>query len=60
LNITQFKEEEISEFLSQAMEKISGAPKKAIQMLSNDVFDPFYSILYHLDSVSLGVRKDLI
>lgn len=60
INVTNFSESELNEYLSQAMEKISGAPKKAIYMLTNDVFDPFYSILFHLDQVSLTIRKDLI
>ena len=58
--MTKLSEDEINDYLSQAMEKISGASKKSINILNSDVFDAFYSILFHLEHCSLSIRKDLV
>jgi len=42
------------------MEKLSGGHKKSVQIMSNDFFDPLYSILFYLENVSITVRKELI
>lgn len=33
---------------------------KSLRILTNEVFDPIYSILFHIDSVSLTVRKEVL
>lgn len=45
--------------LEGVSERICSA-SKCLQILSNDNFDMIYSILYYLDEIPIGVRKDLI
>ena len=42
------------------MESIGGDRKQSLKILTNDVFDPIYSILFHLEDVSTTVRKELL
>ena len=42
------------------MSTLGARSKNCFNILSNEVFDPLYSILYHLDGMTLQVRKELI
>ena len=33
---------------------------KSLRILTNEVFDPIYSILFHMESVSITVRKEVL
>lgn len=39
---------------------MGGDRNKSLKILSNEIFDPIYSILFHLEEVSLTVRKELL
>jgi hypothetical protein len=59
-NVGQWSEEKCLEEVSNVMEKLSGGHKKSVQIMTNDMFDPLYSILFYLENVSVTVRKELI
>ena len=39
---------------------MGGDRNKSLKILTNDCFDPIFSILFHLEDVSLTVRKELL
>ena len=59
INVGQLKDREIQESLEHPFDSF-GAYHKSLKVLTNEVFDPVYSVLYHLEDVSLTIRKELI
>ena len=42
------------------MDSIGGDRKNSVKILTNEVFDPIYSILFHLEDVSTTIRKEVL
>ena len=59
INVGQLKENKIAETLDNVYDNF-GSYNKCLKILTNEVFDPIYSVLYYLEDVSLTIRKDLI
>ena len=53
-------ENEVREIIKRIIDTVCGERKKSLEILENEVFDPIFSILYHLDGVSMTVRKELL
>ena len=60
IDVGRWKEKDLLQTLTNIMESIGGDRKQALKILTNDVFDPIYSMLFHLDDVSTSVRKELL
>lgn len=60
IDVGRWKERDLIEQLERIMDSIGGDRKNSIKILTNEVFDPIYSILFHLDDVSITVRKELL
>ena len=56
----RWKERDLDEQLQRIMDSIGGDRKNSIKILTNEVFDPIYSILFHLEDVSTYIRKELL
>lgn len=54
------KEEQIIDLLTRCFENIAADRQKSLRILTNEVFDPIYSIIFHLEDVSITVRKEVL
>ena len=59
INVARWKENDILEQLENILDS-TNERNKSLKILTNEVFDPIYSILFHLDSVSIAVRKEVL
>ena len=55
----RLKESELLLTLEGILDSINER-NKSLRIITNEVFDPIYSILFHLDQVSITVRKEVL
>ena len=60
IDVSRLKERDLQEQLERIQYGMGGDRNKSLKILSNEIFDPIFSILFHLEDVSLTVRKELI
>ena len=60
IDVARMNENEIREIIKRIIDTICGERKKSLEILENEVFDPMFSIVYHLQDVSMTVRKELL
>lgn len=59
INVSRLKEADILAQLESILDSINER-NKSLKILTNEVFDPIYSILFSLEEVSITVRKELL
>ena len=59
INVGRLGDREVQEGLETSFDSI-GAYSKCLKVLTNEVFDPIYSVLCDSEEVSLTIRKELI
>ena len=60
IDIGRWSENEVKQKIEEIIDTISGERNKSLKILTNEVFDPIYSILFHFEDVSMTVRKELL
>ena len=60
INVGQWKEEDQIDLLTKCFDQMTADRQKSLRILTNEVFDPIYSIIFHLDNVSISVRKEVL
>lgn len=59
MNVSRLKEADLLAQLESILDSINER-NKSLRILTNDVFDPIYSILFSMEEVSITVRKELL
>ena len=59
-NVGQWREQNLQQSLENIMDILGGDRNKCLKILSNEVFDLIYSIIFNLEDVSLKIRKELL
>lgn len=60
IDVARMSENEVREIIKRIIDTVCGERKKSLEILENEVFDPIFSILHHLENVSMTVRKELL
>ena len=60
IDVARMSENDVREIIKRIIDNICGERKKSLEILENEVFDPIFSILFHLENVSMTVRKELL
>jgi len=60
IDVGRWKEHNLSEQLEKIIDTIGGDRNKCLKILTNEVFDPIYSILFHMEDVSVTIRKEVL
>ena len=59
IDVGRWKEADLEAQLNGILDSINER-NQSLKILTNEVFDPIYSILFHLDNVSVSIRKDVL
>ena len=59
VDVGRWKPQDLLQKLETILDSINER-HKSLRILTNEVFDPIYSILFHMDSVSITVRKEVL
>ena len=46
--------------LESIIDSIGGGSNKCLKIMKNDIFDPIYSIIFHMEDVSITIRKEVL
>ena len=60
IDVGRWKESNLLEQLEKIIDSIGGERNKCLKILTNEVFDPIYSILFHMEDVSITIRKEVL
>lgn len=60
IDVGRWKESDLKEAIERIIDSIGGERNKCLKILTNEVFDPIYSILFHLEDVTITVRKEVL
>ena len=59
MDVGRWKQQDLLQKLESILDTINER-HKSLRILTNEVFDPIYSILFQMDSVSMAVRKEVL
>ena len=59
-NVGQWREKDLQDQLESIMDILGGERNRCLRILTNEVFDLIYSIIFALEDVNLKIRRELL